>query len=106
MIIHFKNEAMKVYYLSIMNNEMTRSRKIFKITAVMVFICSLGAMAADITERIPRVPADAKTPADLIFDQSLLQIVNATFRDNYDLAIRLTDSLLKKHPDHPAPYFF
>lgn len=75
-------------------------------SAIFILISLLGVKAADLKERIPHVPPDAKTPADTIFDQSLLRIVNATFRDQFELAIRITDSLIEKHPDHPAPYFF
>jgi len=62
--------------------------------------------ASDLKERIPDVPADAKAPVDVVFDRSLTRIINATFRDQFDLANHITDSLLKEHPDHPAAYFF
>jgi tetratricopeptide (TPR) repeat protein len=36
----------------------------------------------------------------------LTRIINATFRDQYEEAVRIADSMIKVYPDHPAPYFF
>jgi len=73
---------------------------------LMMLLTWISLQSADLKERIPAVPADVKTPVDTVFDQSLTRTINATFRDQFELAIHITDSLLEKHPDHPAPYFF
>jgi tetratricopeptide (TPR) repeat protein len=75
-------------------------------SVLVVLIAWLLANAADLRERVPQVPADAKAPMDSVFDRALTQIINATFRDQYEKANRIADSLLEKHPEHPAPYFF
>lgn len=100
------NETNIPTYLSIIHNWRIMFSNLFRNSAICIFIALFVVKAADLKERIPRVPPDAKTPADTIFDQSLLQIVNATFHDQFDLAIHIADSLIEKRSDHPAPYFF
>jgi len=73
---------------------------------LLVLLSWMSLNADDLKERIPDVPADAKAPLDVIFDRSLTRTVNATFRDQFELANHITDSLLKEYPDHPAPHFF
>ncbi len=72
---------------------------LYLILAKMVF-------ASDLSETIPNVPPDARAPKDTLFDVGLTKLINATFRDQYDEAVGVADSMIKAYPDYPAPYFF
>lgn len=62
--------------------------------------------ATELGETIPDVSPDAKAPRDSVFDAGLIKIINATFRDRYEEALAIADSLVTAYPNHPAPYFF
>jgi hypothetical protein len=59
-----------------------------------------------LSESVPaNIPVE-RAPIDTVFDEMLVKIINASFRDQYLMAVSIADSLMLVHPDHPAPYFF
>ncbi len=59
-----------------------------------------------ITDSIPDVPQDARAPIDPLFHETASRGIYLTFTDRYEESLALFDSLVKEHPEHPAPYFF
>lgn len=63
------------------------------------------AISIEIDE-LPHPPVDAKPSFDPLLDKEALQGIEYTFKDEYDKALSLFDTLIQKYPDHPGPYFF
>ena len=82
--------------------------RILKIGLIIILLLQFNSLFAEekLSEIVPNVPPEAKSPIDPVFDSVLQKVIADIFHDNYESSMATFDSLIKVYPNHPAPYFF
>jgi hypothetical protein len=74
--------------------------RILKTGLIIILLLQFNSLFAEekLSEIVPNVPPEAKSPIDPVFDSVLQKVIADIFHDNYESSMATFDSLIKVYP--------